>query len=142
LLSLGVKNGTSKKNMDIWPSEIKKIKPKAPEELIQYLQKKGNKIVEKIFKPKYLLTVSEEQTLNQIIDIYAKWHRSSFYFCVKYKCPPDAHRQSFENKFVRLEYLGNDEFQYSHMRHTGKWNPIFKMTTDECLKHVASEVPF
>jgi len=123
-------------------SKSKKIKPKAPEALIQYLQKKGDEIVEKIFKPKYLLSVSEEETLNQIVDIYTKWHRNYFYFCVKYKCPPDAHRQSFENKFVRLEYLGNDEFQYSHMRHNGKWNPIFKMTTDKCLKHVTSEVPF
>ena len=131
-----------KKTWSYGPAKSKKIKPKASEELIQYLQKKGNEIVEKIFKPKYLLTVSEEQTLNQIVDIYAKWYRSSFYFCVKYKCPPDAHRLSFENKFVRLEYLGNDKFQYSHMRHTGKWNPTFKMTTDECLKHVTLEVPF
>jgi len=131
-----------KKTWTYGPAKSKKIKSKAPEELMQYLQKKGDEIVEKIFKPEYLLNVSEEETLNQIVDIYAKWHRSSFYFCVKYKCPPDAHRQFFENKFVRLEYLGNDEFQYSHMRYTGKWNPTFKMTTDECLKHVTSEVPF
>jgi hypothetical protein len=131
-----------KKTWTYGPAKLKKTRPKAPEELIEYLQKKGDEIVEKIFKPKYLLTVCEEQTLNQIVDIYTKWYRNCFYFCVKYKCPPDAHRQSFENKFVRLEYLGNDEFQYSHMRHTGKWNPTFKMTTDECLKHVTSEVPF
>ncbi len=131
-----------KKTWTYGPAKLKKTRPKAPEELIEYLQKKGDEIVEKIFKPKYLLPVYEEQTLNQIVDIYTKWYRNCFYFCVKYKCPPDAHRQSFENKFVRLEYLGNDEFQYSHMRHNGKWNPTFKMTTDKCLKHVTSEVPF
>ena len=131
-----------KKTWTYGPAKLKKIKPKTPEELIEYLQEKGDEIVEKIFKPKYLLTVSEEQTLNQIVDIYTKWYRNCFYFCVKYKCPPDAHRQSFENKFVRLEYLGNDEFQYSSMRHNGKWNPTFKMTTDKCLNHVTLEVPF
>jgi len=131
-----------KKTWTYGPAKSKKTRPKAPEELIEYLQKKGDEIVEKTFKPKYLLPVYEEQTLNQIVDIYTKWYRNCFYFCVKYKCPPDAHRQSFENKFVKLEYLGNDEFQYSCMRHNGKWNPTFKMTTDKCLKHVTSEVPF
>jgi hypothetical protein len=133
---------TRKKTWTYSPQKPKKIKPKVPEEMVQYLQEKGNEIVEKIFKPKYLLPVSEEHTLNQIIDIYAKWHRNCFYFCVKYKCPPDAYRSSFENKFVRLEYLGDDEFQYSYMRHTGKWHPTFKMTTEECMKHVTTEVPF
>ena len=105
---------TRKKIWRYSPPKAKKIKPKVPVEMVQYLQEKGNDIIEKIFKPKYLLPVSEEHTLNQIVDIYAKWHRNCFYFCVKYKCPPDAYRSSFENKFVRLEYLGDDEFQYSY----------------------------
>ena len=51
--------------MDIQPTETQKNKPKVPEEMVQYLQEKGNDIIEKIFKPKYLLPVSEEHTLNQ-----------------------------------------------------------------------------
>jgi hypothetical protein len=63
---------TRKKTWVYSPPKPKKIKPKVPEKMIQYLQEKGNEIVEKIFKPNYLLPVSEEQTLNQLIDIYAK----------------------------------------------------------------------
>ena len=110
--------------------------------MIQYLEEKGNEIVEKIFKPEYLVPVPEEQILNHLINIYTKWYRGCFYFCVKYKCPPNANRSSFENKFVRLEYLGDDNFQYSYMRHNGRWNSTFKMTTDECLKKVTMEIPF
>lgn len=133
---------TRKKTWRYSPPKPKKTKPKVPEKMIQYLQEKGDEIVEKIFKPEYLLPVSDEQELNQIIDIYTKWHRNCFYFCVKYKCPPGAYRASFENKFVKFEYLDDDKFQYSYMRHTGKWNPTFKMTADECLKHVTMAVPF
>ena len=42
----------------------------------------------------------------------------------------------------RLEYLGDEKFQYSYMRHTGQWWPTAKMTIDDCLKYVATEIPF
>jgi len=28
---------------------------------------------------------------------------------------------SFESKYAQLEYLGNDEFELSYIRHTGQW---------------------
>lgn len=132
---------TRKKTWVSSPPKPTKTKPKIPEELKQYLQEKGNKIVEDIFKPEYIKIVPEEQTLNHIVDIYTKWHRDYFYFCVKYQCPPGSRPSSFENKFVRFEYLGDDKLQYSYMRHTGQWYPTFKMTIDECLKHVITEIP-
>jgi hypothetical protein len=123
------------------PPKPKKETPKVPEEIKQCVQEKGNEIVEKIFKPEYLKPIPEEQMLNHIVDIYTKWYRNYFYFCVKYQCPPHSTPSFFENKFVRLEYLGDDTFQYSYMRHTGQWWPIQKMTIDACLKHVATEIP-
>ena len=133
---------THKKTWRYNPKKVKKPKLKVPNNLMQYLQEKGDEIVEKIFKPEYLLPINNEENLNQIVDIYTKWYRNAFYFCVKYKCPPGANRSFFENCFVKFEYLGDDEFQYSNMRHTGKWNPTFKMPADECLKHVVNEIPF
>ena len=133
---------TRKKTWRYNPKKAKKPKPKVPGNLMQYLQEKGDEIVEKVFKPEYLMPVTNEKEINQIIDIYTKWHRNSFYFCVKYRCPPGANRSFFENSFVKFEYLGDDEFQYSYMRHTGKWNPTFKMAVDGCLKRVVSEIPF
>jgi hypothetical protein len=133
-----------KKTWSYNPQQPKKSKPKISEEMKQYLQEKADEIVEKIFKPQYLLPISEEQRLNQIEDIYTKWYRNYFYFCVKYISPPDSdsNRSSFENKFVRLEYVGDNEFRYSYLRHNGQWNSTFKMPIDKCLEHVALEVPY
>jgi len=127
-----------KKTWAYRPKKAKKLKPKVPDELIQYLQEKGNELVEKKFKPEYLKPVSEGKTINQIVDIYAKWYRNCFYFCVKYGGP--LNRSSLETKFIKFEYLGDDQFQYSYMRHTGKWNPTFKMTADKCLEHASLEI--
>lgn len=132
---------TRRKTWVYSPPKQKKKSSKVPEEMKQYLQEKGDEIVEKIFKPEYLKPVPEEQTHNHIIDIYTKWYRNYFYFCVKYQCSPDSSLSSIENKFVRLEYLGDDNFQYSYMRHTGQWWPTHKMTIDECMKHVITEIP-
>jgi len=124
------------------PPKPKIPKFKVPEEMKQYLKQKGDEIVEKIFKPQYLEPVPEKQILNHIVDIYTKWHRNCFYFCVKYQCPPDSYSSFIESKFVKFEYLGDENFQYSYMRHTGKWLPTSKMAIDECLKQVTAEIPF
>jgi len=139
---VGKNMATRKKTWNYCPPSPSKLKPKVSDEMKQYLTKKGNEIVERIFKPEYLKPIPEKQTLNHIVDIYTKWYRNSFYFCVKYKFPPESYSSFLESKFVRFEYIGNDKFQYSYMRHTGKWLPTSKMTIDECLKHVATEMPF
>jgi hypothetical protein len=124
------------------PKKPKEAKPEVPEELKQYMKEKGDEIVETIFKPEYLSPASDEKEINQLVDIFTKWHRNNFYFCVKYKFPPNVNRTFFENKFVKFEYLGDDQFQYSYMRHTGKWYPTSVMAVEDCLKQVALEVPF
>ena len=132
---------TRKKMWTYSPSKPTREKSKVPEEIKLYLQEKSDEIVEKIFKPKYLKPIPEEQTLNHIVDIYTKWYRDCFYFCVKYQCPPDSYSSFFESKFVKFEYLGDEKFQYSYMRHTGQWFPTSIMTIDECLDAVTTEIP-
>ena len=133
---------TRKKTWIYSPPNPPKTKPKISEHMKQYLPKKGDEIVEKIFKPEYLKPVPENLTINHIVDIYTKWYRNCFYFCVKYQCPPQSYSAFFESKFVKFEYIGDEKFQYSYMRHTGRWIPTSKMTMDECLKHVTSEYPY
>jgi hypothetical protein len=132
---------TRKKMWAYSPPKPTRVKPKVSEEIKLYLQEKGDEIVEKIFKPKYLIPTPEKQILNHIIDIYTKWYRNSFYFCVKYQCPPDSYSSFFESKFAKFEYLGDEKFQYSYMRHTGQWFPTSIMTIDECLDAITTEIP-
>jgi hypothetical protein len=123
-------------------SPPRKSKPKVPENLKQELYEKGNKIVEEIFKPEYLEPVPENLTLNHLVDIYTKWYRNSFYFCSEYKCPPEAISSSFESKFARMEYLGDNKFELSYMRHTGKWWPLQTGSMEECLKNISTMLPY
>ncbi|MCP4263259.1 MAG: hypothetical protein GY774_37985 [Planctomycetes bacterium] len=123
-------------------SPPRKPKPKVPDEIKQELQEKGNEIVEKLLKPEYLKPVPEQQTLNHLIDIYTKWYRNYFYFCSTYKCPPEAYASFFENKFARLEYLGNNKFELSYMRHTGQWWRLETGTMDDCLESISTMVPY
>ena len=123
-------------------SPPRKPKPKVPDEIRQALQEKGDVIVEKIFKTEYLKPVPEQLTINHLIGFYTKWYRNYFYFCSKYKCPPDAYSSSFESKFARIEYIGNNKFELSYMRHTGQWGQLETGTMDDCLKSISTMVPY
>jgi len=59
---------------------------------------------------------------NYAADVYGKWRGNTFYLCAKYNCPgPNALSPSFESKFARLEYFGNNSFRLYAMRHNGEW---------------------
>ena len=123
-------------------SPPRKPKPKMPDEVKQKLQKKADEIVEKILKPEYLKPVPEQLKINHLVDIYTKWYRNYFYVCSKYKCPPGAISSSFESKFARMEYLDDNKFELSYMRHTGQWWPSATGTMDDCLKDISTMIPF
>ena len=57
-------------------SPPRKPKPKVPEEIKQALQEKGDEIVEKIFKPEYLVPVPDQLIINHLVDFYTKWYRN------------------------------------------------------------------
>jgi len=123
-------------------SPPRKPKPKVPDEVKQALQEKGDEIVGKIFRPEYLEPVPEQLIINHLMDFYAKWYRNYFYFCSKYKCPSEAYSSSFESKFARMEYIGNNKFELSYMRHTGQWVQLEIGTMDDCLKSISTMVPY
>ena len=119
-----------------------KPKPKVPEDVKHELQKRGDEIVNNILKPKYLEPIPEELKINHLIDIFTKWYHNYFYFCSKYKCPPDALSSTFESKFARMEYLENDKFELSYMRHTGEWWRLETGSMDDCLKNISTMIPY
>ena len=116
-------------------SPSKPPKPKVPENVKSGVKKKAEALVETVLKPKHIKPPPEDVRFNYVVDIYTKWYRSYFYFCAKYHCPgPTAISPYFEDKFARLEYVGNDRFNLSFMRHTGQWIELHTgLTVDQCL---------
>ncbi len=123
----------TKKTWQFTPA--KKIKPTVPESVKLVLQAKADQLIAEVLKPKHIMPPPADQRFNYLADIGSKWYRSYFYFCATYNCPgPTAIATSFETKFTRMEYVGDDTFNLAYMRHTGQWFEVFQgISMDKCL---------
>lgn len=133
-----------KKRQKVWMyCPPKSPKPKVPENIKLDLQKRAEALIDTVLKPTHIKPPPEDVHLNYIVDIYTRWHNRYFYFCTKYHSPgPNAISPYFELKFARMEYVGNDCFNLSYMRHTGKWVEIYTdLPIEKCLEAV-KEDPF
>ena len=121
-------------------------KPKVPDSIKVELTQKANEIIQTQFKPwrSELDKGTKEKRFNYIVDLYTTWWRNYFYFCSKYHCPgPRAISEYFESRFTRMEYVGEQQFNLSYMRHTGQWWKVYEgMTLEECLETIKNEQIF
>ncbi|OGU92065.1 MAG: hypothetical protein A2475_02940 [Ignavibacteria bacterium RIFOXYC2_FULL_35_21] len=110
------------------PTKARKIKISDFEK--QYISSQCQHLAE-ILK-KQFIKENPDKRFNYLIDVYTKWYHNYLYFCEKFKSEhPNRILDEFEMKFVRLEYKGNDKFDFSYFRHTGQW---FLVSTDLTLK--------
>jgi len=119
-------------------------KPRVPEAAKTDLEAKASELVDSILKPMHVKPPREDEQFNYIVDIYTKWYRNYFYFCAKYRCPgPNALSPFFEAKFARMEYVGENQFNLSYMRHTGQWWEIYAgLSLDESIASIRDEPHF
>jgi hypothetical protein len=113
-------------------------KPRVPESTKSEVEKRCNEFVDSILKPKYIEQHPKNERFNYIVDIFTKWYRNYFYFCAKYHSPgPNAIAPFFETKFARMEYVAEDQFNLSYMRHTGQWWELFSgLSLNECIEAI------
>ena len=129
----------------IWiRSHSKSWKPKVPDFTKSVVTSKAEKIIESSIKPTHVKEPPPEYKYNYLVDIFTKWHGRYFYFCSRYNCPgPNAISPFFDIKYARLEYVDNDRFNLSYMRHTEKWQEVFfDLSLEECLNLVAEDPLF
>ena len=121
-----------------------KTKPKVPESIKLMLTDKANELIENIIKPNHISPPPTDNNFNYLVDIYSTWYRNYFYFCSKYNCPgPNAIAPLFDIKWARMEYVGNDKFNVSYMRHTEKWAEVFQdISMIDSLKAITEEPYF
>jgi hypothetical protein len=126
------------------PVSPKRSKPQVPDSVKRALQEKADELIENVLKPEHIKPPPADGNFNYLVDIYSKWYRNYFYFCGKYNCPgPNAMSPSFETKFARMEYVGNERFNLSYMRYTEQWWEIYQqLSMLECLKSIAEEPHF
>ncbi|MCK4613483.1 MAG: hypothetical protein KAU14_01670 [Thermoplasmata archaeon] len=102
------------------------------------MKEAADEFVESVLRPKIVEPEPEDKRFSYLVDIYTKWYRSYFYFYAKYHSPgPNAREPFFDAGFARMEYVCEDKFNLSYMRHTGKWWEIFtELSLEECLETI------
>lgn len=101
---------------------------------------KARELIDKVLKPKHIQPPEGSQS-NYITDITIKWIGSTCYFISTYACPgPNAISPTFEEKFARMELVGDGKFTLSFMRHTGKWVELYTgLSVDDCMKAIQDD---
>lgn len=74
------------------------------------------------------------------IDIYSKWYQNYFYLCEKYKSE-NSNRivDEYERKYLRLEFISENNFNFSYFRHTGAWHLVAENCSLEKCLHMINE---
>jgi hypothetical protein len=105
------------------------------------VESKASDLIARVLKPKHVEQTKEDKSFNYITDIGAKWYRHYFYFFSTYACPdPDAVSPTFEEKFARMEYKGDNQFALCFMRHTGEWVGAFDpLSVDDCMQAIQED---
>src|SRR3989344_2169468 len=119
-------------------------KPKdVPEEIKEEIESRSKNLIVEL-KKEHIKGKNPKNDYNYIVDIYFKWIGNRFYLCSKYNCPsPRAISPSFESKFARIEYIGNNKFQLFFMRHTGQWIKLHQdISLEKAFKAIREEPYF
>jgi len=117
----------AKKRKTWMASSPRQKKPQVPDSIKSRLSEKADEIIENVLKPEHIKPPPTDSNFNYLVEIYSKWYRNYFYFCAKYNSPgSNARSDSFETKFARMEYVGNENFNLSYMRYTEQWWEIYQ----------------
>jgi hypothetical protein len=125
-------------------SSAKDKKPQIPESIKLSLEAHADELIEKVLKLEHIKPPPADNDFNYLVDIYSKWYRNYFYFCSKYNSPSqNAISPSFEAKFARMEYMGDEKFNLSYMRHTKQWLEIYQdLSIFESIELISEEPHF
>ncbi|KJU84686.1 hypothetical protein MBAV_003109 [Candidatus Magnetobacterium bavaricum] len=127
-----------------WVLDTPKATPTVPETTTALLNRRMEQFINDALKPMHIKPPPHKLDMSYIADIYSKWYRHYVYLCSKYNDnSPDAISPSFEMKFARLEYVADDRYNLSYMRHTGQWFELHKgITLDDCMNVIKGDGNF
>jgi hypothetical protein len=74
----------------------------------------------------------EKENQSYPIDIRGEWRAGRYRFWQRHRSGwPETRGEEFDQPFVRLDRMGEDNFDIHWMRHTGKWWRVHKGKTFE-----------
>lgn len=132
-----------KKPRRVWAPGGRRPKPPIPDTLKERVQAEADRLLEE-FRPVYVRPPPESALLNYLTALHSTWFRGYLYLCGTHACPhPDAPSPTFESRFTRLEYAGDDRFHLAYMRHTGQWWEVHRdLPMDVAVQTIRTEQLF
>jgi hypothetical protein len=114
---------------------------KIPDAVKAAISVKAQHLVDADLKPAHIKPTPKKADFNYLIDLHVKWNGRYLIFCSTYACPgPHALSPTFESRFARMEYVGQDRFNLSYMRHTERWWEVYSgLTLEECFNHIKED---
>ena len=124
-----------------WMIRPAKKSTAVPDSIKREVESKAIDVIANVLKLKHVQPPREDEQFNYITDIGTKWYRNYFYFLSTYTCPgPNALAPTFEEKFARMEYIGDAKFALYFMRYTGEWVGIYdSLSVDESMKAIQDD---
>lgn len=116
-----------KKRLRVWAPSGRISRPRVPDDVKQRVQREGDALVAEVLRPRKVKPPPENPEWNYVSDVFTRWYHSWFYFCATYTSPsPRALSPTFETRFARMEYAGDERFHLAFMRYTGEWIEIYR----------------
>jgi hypothetical protein len=108
------------------------------------VQREGDALVAEVLRPRAVKPLPANPEYNYITHVFTRWFQSWFYFCAACTCPgPNALSETFETRFARMEYAGDERFHLAFMRYTGEWIEIYRdVPLDEALAAIRDDPYF
>ena len=116
-------------------------KPKIPTAVKADVTRQAQALVDAVLAPRYVREPPAEPQWNYIVALSTRWYQSSLYLCATYCCPgPNALSPSFEERFARMEFGGDNRFHLAFMRYTGAWVVLYHdIPLDACLTAIRDD---
>lgn len=107
------------------------------------IKRRGDELIATVLAPTYLEPPPENLQFNYIEQIDCYWRGRYFYFFSTYRVTgPNAITPTFESKFARMEYQGNETFALAFHRYNGQWIEIDNsLSYEQCFDRIESD-PF
>ena len=114
----------------VWMNAVKKPRPAKPSEVEKRaIVAACDAFIRDVLKPRFLPEIRPTE-FNYCIDIFGEWRAGRYRFMQRYRSDaPNRIRDEFETPFVRIDYLGPDNFDIYWMRHNDQWHPVFHGVT-------------
>jgi hypothetical protein len=109
--------------------------------LKQEVSQKATALIENVLKPQHIEPPPKGHQVNYLTDITLRWLGSKCYFIAIYASPgPNAISPTFEAKFARMTYVGDNKFALAFQRPSGQWVELYEgLSVDECLAAIRDD---